>query len=146
MTDHLFELPPTFSLYHHKAIFPATFFGGPLVAGYLAAENFKLLDKPEKATSAWLISIAVTVMIFGTIVLIPALEKLPRFVIPAAYSFGAQALILKYQGHALNSHSQKGGKFFSAGRIVIVTVIGLAISFAIVFGLILLLRPEMLKQ
>lgn len=100
MTDHLFELPPTFRLYHHKAIFPATFFGGPLVAGYLAAENFKLLDKPEKATSAWLISLAVTVMIFGTIVLIPALEKLPRFVIPAAYSFGAQALILKYQGHA----------------------------------------------
>ena len=40
---------PTQKIYKNRAIEIATFLGGPLVAGYLIAENFKAFNEPDKS-------------------------------------------------------------------------------------------------
>jgi hypothetical protein len=57
MPEDWLTAPPEFKLYKENAIVGATFLGGPLVAGYLAAENFKQLEQPAKARTAWIIAI-----------------------------------------------------------------------------------------
>lgn len=48
MEENVLQPIPTFKLYKDKAIYLGTFIGGPLVAGYLIAENFKQLGQLGK--------------------------------------------------------------------------------------------------
>jgi hypothetical protein len=102
MPEDLLTAPPEFKLYKENAIFGATFLGGPLVAGYLAAENFKQLGQPGKARTAWIIAILSTIAIFGGLFLIPGANKIPNYIIPLAYTFITRSLIRTYQGESIS--------------------------------------------
>ncbi|MEJ7681282.1 MAG: hypothetical protein WKG06_26225 [Segetibacter sp.] len=67
--------PPDFKLYEDKSVYISTFLGGPLAAGYWAAENFKYLGQGGKVQKTWIIAIIATVVIFGGAFLIPGIEK-----------------------------------------------------------------------
>ncbi|HEX5552072.1 MAG TPA: hypothetical protein VFX43_02405 [Chitinophagaceae bacterium] len=43
------EQSKTGKIYINKAIYVATYLGGPLVAGYLISSNFKVFNEPGKA-------------------------------------------------------------------------------------------------
>jgi len=143
MEENLLSAPPNFKLYKDRAVWTATFIGGPLVAGYIAAENFKQLGQQSKAKSAWTIAIIATIVIFGGLFLIPNIEEIPRYIIPLIYSGIAQYLIQKYQGAAVKEHIEKGGQTYSIWRAVFIGLIGLVILVAIFFVVILLTNKEL---
>jgi len=145
MEENLLSLPPDFKVYKDRAIYVGTFLGGPLVAGYLSAENFKNLGQQDKVKTAWFISIASTIAIVGIVFLIPNIEKVPSFIIPIIYAGIAQYLVQKTQGPAIKSHIEKGGPVYSVWRAVWIGLIGAAILFTLIFAIILLTNKEVLQ-
>ena len=138
MEENLISVPPDFKLYKDRAIYVGTFLGGPLVAGYLIAENFKKLDQPDKARNAWIISIVTTVVIIGAAFLIPNFEKIPRYIIPILYALLAQTLVQKFQGEAIKSHIEKGGAVYSVWRGVWIGLVVGVILIAAIVAIVLL--------
>ena len=142
MEENLLPITPSFKLYKDRAIYIGTFIGGPLVAGYLAAENFKQLGQEEKAKASWIIAILSTIVIFGGIFLVSNIDKVPRYIIPLIYTLIAQFLVKKYQGDAIETHIEKGGLLYSIWRAVLIGLIGLVILFIVIFIIIMLTTKE----
>ena len=144
MEENLLSIPPDFKLYKDRAVYLGTFLGGPLVAGYLLAENFKHLGQQNKVKTAWLIAIISTIAIIGMVFFIPNMEKVPSYIIPLIYGGIAQFLVQKTQGAAIKSHIEKGGQVYSVWRAVWIGLVGAAILFGIIFAILLLTNEEVL--
>jgi hypothetical protein len=126
---------PTSKIYNENAIRVATFIGGPLVAGYLIAEKFKAFNEPGKAKKTWIYTIVATVFIFGVAFLIPESDKIPHVVFPLLYTWAIYYLVRHFQGSFISSHISTGGQVYNWGRIIAVSLIGLAITFIAIFGI-----------
>jgi hypothetical protein len=137
---------PGYKLYKDQAIFVGTFLGGPLGAGYLAAENFKRLGQEERVKKTWVLAIAATIIIFVGLFLIPGIEKIPSYIIPLVYSGIAQILIRRSQGAAIKAHIETRGHTFSTWRAVWIGLLGCLITLAILFTLLLLVDRELLQE
>ncbi|MDA6069855.1 hypothetical protein NJT12_09510 [Flavobacterium sp. AC] len=90
----VFEEIPTEKIYSEKAIRVGTFLGGPLVAGYFMAENFKVFGDYNKVRNTWIITILSTIVIFSLIFMIPEDVKIPNIVFPFIY-MGIAAYLTK---------------------------------------------------
>jgi hypothetical protein len=123
-----------------------TFFGGPLVAGYMIAENFRAFNEYGKAKQAWMIAIAASVVIFGLLFAIPESVKIPNVLFPLAYSWATFILVNKYQGKQIIAHFMGSGRSFNWSRAVVVSLIGVAVTVVLivigVFGVELLFPSE----
>jgi hypothetical protein len=137
MENDIILPPPEFKLYNDRAVYIATFFGGPLAAGYLASENFKAFGQHSMARNSWLIAFFATIIIFGSAFVIPGLTHRPTIIIPILYSVFAQFLVKHYQGKSIASHIDKGGLVYPVWRAVLLGLIGLAISVVILFFVVL---------
>jgi len=118
-------------LYTERAIRLATFLGGPLVAGYLIATNYKELGEPEKVKPTWLIAFAATVVIIVIAFLLPA--RTPPYIIPFAYTFGTYYLVQNLQGKKIKAHVAAGGQLQPVWKAVVAGLIGLLLIVALVF-------------
>lgn len=145
MEEDVLPVLPAYKLYKDRSVYIGTFLGGPLVAGYLAAENFNHLGDPGKAKPTWIIAIMATILIFAAIFLIPDIEKIPRLIIPILYSALAQYLVGKYQGAAIKSHIERGGQTYSVWRVVWIGLVGLVVLTGIIFLVVLLTNKELLQ-
>ncbi|QXP61513.1 hypothetical protein [Olleya sp. HaHaR_3_96] len=125
-------------LYSHRAIGGATFLGGPLAAGYMIGENFKVLNQPKKGRIALILGIVSTVIIFVGILMIPEeiINKIPNIVIPAIYIAIILGLVEHTQGEALKSHKDNDHIFFSGWRAAGIGLISLLIIGIGLFGYI----------
>lgn len=144
MQENILPSPPEYKLYKKRAISVATFLCGPLAAGYLIAENFKQLGQPGMARKTWLCVIGFTVIIFGALIFLINADKVPNYLVPVIYTAITSALVKRYQGPQINSHEEKSGQFYSAGRVVLVAIIGAAVLFGLIMGVMVLLNPELL--
>ena len=120
-------------LYKDKAISIGTFIGGPLVGGYLFAENFKAINQSDKVTRTWIITILTTIVIFGLAFLIPENSRFPRILIPVIYTAIASGLFKKYQEPSVLSQVENSGEYHHWGRTIGVSLLGLVITVAIIF-------------
>jgi hypothetical protein len=111
-----------------------TFLGGPLVAGYLIAENFKSFSDPDQAKKTWIYAIIATIVIFGGIFLIPDTVKIPNQIIPLIYTGIAYYLVQHFQGQKITAYINAGGQIYSWWRTIGVGLIGLAITLIPIFG------------
>ena len=143
MEESILDSVPEFKLYNETSVRLGTFFGGPLVAGYLIAENFKLLGHHEKVKTTWMYTIVATIVIFGGIFLIPSTAKIPSYVIPIAYAWIASLIVRQTQGNEIKKHIEIGGRLFSAWRVVLISMMGLVITVGILFVLILLTDKQL---
>jgi hypothetical protein len=143
MEESILDPVPEYKLYNETAARLGTFFGGPLVAGYLIAENFKLLGHHEKVKTTWMYTIAATIIIFGGIFLIPGVSNIPNYVIPIAYAWIASFIIRQTQGNEIKRHIETGGQLFSAWRVVLISLVGLVITVGILLILILLTDKQL---
>lgn len=138
--DHTAEAPPqnsyipAFKVYRPNAVPVATFFGGPLVAGYLMAANFNAFNEHRKALASWIISISVTIGLFVFLIAMPDTGHIPNEMIPLAYTLIAQALMKHYQKARIDTHIAAGGATYSNWRVVGVSLVSLVITVALVFG------------
>ncbi len=138
MEEDILDDQPDLKIYKENSISLATFFGGPLVGGYLIAENFKSLGEPSKAKTTWIITISATCIIFAAIFLIPAMEKLPNFLIPIIYYSIVRTLVKNFQSASIKNHIESGGETYSNWRVVWVSLVGVLVLFAIILVLVLL--------
>lgn len=125
-------------IYKEKAIWVGTFLGGPLVAGYLISENFKVFDQHERARKVWIYSIITTAIVFGGVFLIPNNVKIPSQIIPLIYTFIAYQFVQIYQKAKITTHINAGGQIYSWWRTIGVALIGLLITVIIVFSIAML--------
>ena len=124
----------TNKIYKDKAIWVGTFLGGPLVAGYLIAENFKAFNETDKAKKTWIYAVIATIVIFGGIFLIPDNIKIPNQIIPIIYTAIAYYLVQHFQGKNISSHINSGGQLYTWWRTIAVGLIGLAITITPILG------------
>ncbi|HYK47889.1 MAG TPA: hypothetical protein VEV83_22080 [Parafilimonas sp.] len=145
MEENLLSTPPNFKVYNDRAIYVGTFLGGPLVAGYLAAENFKQLGQQDKVKITWTIAIGVTIAIFAAVFLVPAIQKVPNYIIPLIYALIAQFLVKRFQGTEIKTHIENGGQAYSVWRAVWIGLIGAVVLVAVIFMIILFLDKNYLQ-
>jgi len=137
MEENLFPDKPTNKLYTENAIRVATFLGGPLVAGYLIADNYKQLGQSKHIQTTWLITILATVVIFIIAWFLPV--SFPPYILPIAYTVGTYYLVQNLQGKKIKAHVTAGGEIWSMGRAILIGLAGLIIIFAIVFSAFILM-------
>ena len=142
MEENLLPSQPTFKLYKDRAIYVGTLLGGPLVAGYFAAENFKHLTQTNKIKTTWLIAILATIIIFSGKFLITNFEKIPKYLIPLIYTAIAQFLVQTFQGAAIKTHIETGGQTYSIWRAIWIGLVGLVILLVIIIAIVFLTSKE----
>lgn len=123
-------------LHSQRAIALATFLGGPMAAGFLIKENFKTLGKNQLGNNAFFIGIIATVLILVGILSLPeqVSDKIPNFIIPAAYTAIILMLVEKYLGKTFKEHEENNRPFHSIWKAVGVGVIFLAIMLSSIFA------------
>lgn len=131
----VFEEIPTEKIYSEKAIRLGTFLGGPLVAGYFMAENFKVFGDFNKVKNTWIITILSTLIIFSLIFMIPENIKIPNIIFPLIYMGIAAYLVKKYQEKNIIQHTQNGGKEFNGWRTAGISLIGCILTIATILGI-----------
>lgn len=121
-------------LYSQKAIGIATFFGGPMAAGYLVKKNYQSLGQESHAKKAFLIGIVSTLLLFAGIFSIPEsiIDKIPNAVIPAIYTGIIYLIVEKIQGQNLKEHLEDGREFYSAWRAAGIGAISMTIIFFVI--------------
>jgi hypothetical protein len=105
-------------LYSQRAISIATFFGGPIAAGFLARQNFINLGKEDYGKYSLIIGIVSTLLVFAGIFSLPEhiLDKIPNILIPTIYTGIIYLIIEKFQGRELSEHKNNNGEFYSAWK------------------------------
>lgn len=121
--------------YSQRAITIATYFGGPLAAGYLVKKNYETLDQPENARKSLFIGIVSTILMFVGIFSIPedVIDKIPNTVIPLIYTGIIYLVVEKFQGENLKKHKESNGEFHSGWNAAGVGSIAMLILVAGIF-------------
>ena len=88
-------------VYKERAIWVGSFLGGPLIAGYLLAENFRTLNQPHKIKPTYIITLLATFLIFGSVLILPENTNIPRQLVPIIYTVIAYGLFKKYQSTSI---------------------------------------------
>lgn len=115
--------------YSQRAITIATYFGGPLAAGFLVKKNFETLEQPGRAKRSLFIGIISTIVIFAGIFSVPEsiIDKIPQMLIPMVYTGIIYLIVEKLQGDVLRQHKESGGEFYSGWRAALVGFIAMVI-------------------
>jgi hypothetical protein len=115
--------------YSQRAITIATYFGGPLAAGYLVKKNYETLEQPDNAKKSLIIGIISTILIFAGIFSIPEeiIDKIPNALIPLIYTGIIYLIVEKVQGESLKNHKDSGGEFYSGWKAAGVGAIAMLI-------------------
>jgi len=130
----------TEKIYKDKAIWFGSFVGGPLVAGYFIAENFKVLNEPENAKATWNYTIPLTILIFSLALVIPQSSNFPSIVIPLAYTLFAYYFSKQHQGAGIEAHLEAGGEEFSWWRIIGISLLGLVLTSVILMIFVMIIQ------
>lgn len=121
-------------IYKDKQVWAGTFIGGPLVAGYLIAENFKALGDKDKVWRTWMIAVAATLLLIVISFSAPNIERVPNFVLPLLYTGIAFLLMRIFQGEKIVNHLRAGGKIHSWWRALGVSLFGMVVFSVLLFG------------
>lgn len=115
--------------YSQRAITIATYFGGPLAAGYLVKKNYDTLEQPDNARKSLIIGIVSTILIFAGIFSIPEdiIDKIPNALIPLIYTGIIYLIVERVQGESLKNHKESGGEFYSGWKAAGVGAIAMLI-------------------
>ena len=124
----VFEEIPTGKIYNERAISVATFMGGPLVAGYLMSENFKVFGDSDKVKKTWIISILSTIFVFSLIFLIPENINIPNVIFPLVYMGITGYLTKIYQEQNIKTHINSGGEQYNWWRTIAISIIGCMVT------------------
>ncbi|WP_051119630.1 hypothetical protein [Gillisia sp. CAL575] len=130
---------PKDKIYKERAIWVGSFVGGPLIAGYFIAENYKAFNDPENAKTTWTYTIPLTILIFSLGLLIPKFENFPAIVIPVTYTMAAYLYSKYYQGPSMLAHVESGGEEFGWGRIIGISLLGLVLTFVLLFLFVIII-------
>jgi hypothetical protein len=112
--------------------------GGPLVAGYFIAQNFRAFKEPGRAIKTWIITVIGTIILVAGVLSIPDDVNIPNILIPLIYTGIAYLLVRKFQGKNIRSHINSGGKIFGWWRTIGISLIGAVILILLILGFLYL--------
>jgi hypothetical protein len=138
MDEDILVAPPDYKLYKERPIYFATFLGGPLVAGYLIAENYRKLGESSKVWKTWLFTGLATILIFGYVFFIQSATS-PSYLVPIFYSLITAYLVKWLQGDRIKLHQKNLGEFYTIWRAALVALIGAVVTVAIAVGVLSIL-------
>lgn len=138
MTEDILPIVPATKLFKKRVIVICAFLAGPLVGGYMIAENFKNIGERSNNIRTLIITIAFTVVVTLALLLLPGLEKIPNIVFPMFFASVTSACIYFFQRDKLIEHSRNGGVYYNNTRAFVVSLTGLAIYVAFAVGLVFL--------
>lgn len=118
-------------LYHSESILLATFFGGPLVGGYMTAENFKLMGEPEKAKQTWVFAF-IGISLLVAFIQFVQIAKVPWFVLPLVYTALTYIPMKWMQGRKIQRHLMQGGQLYKGDRVFVVSFVGAVATYLVV--------------
>lgn len=132
------------NFYSQKGIAIATFFGGPLAAGYLVRQNFIQLGKDREGLISIILGVIVTTVIFSLLFALPdnIVEKIPNQFLPAIYTAIIYGIVESVQGKNLKSHKESGGKFQSNWKAAGIGLLWMLVIFAVLIPYILMASAD----
>jgi hypothetical protein len=131
------ELRPSGKVYTETMVVMAAFFGSPLAAGYLFAENYKALQQPHKVQGTWAVAIGGTIALFVLTYAIEYFIELPTVGLGIGIAFATRGIFRSEQAAAVTEHIAKGGELHSAWRAFGVTLAVFGVIAAIVLAITL---------
>lgn len=121
-------------IYKDREVWVGTFLGGPLVAGYMIAHNFKVFGDTIRARKTWIIAFAALLALLGIVLFAPYIDRIPQWAIPLVYTGMAFVLMRLYQGEKVAAHVRAGGQIQSWWRTLGVSLVIAVISFVPFIG------------
>jgi hypothetical protein len=92
---------PTGKIYEERNIWVGSLLGGPLVAGYMIAENFKRFGDLNKSKQTWIYTILICIIILSVLLLIHDDVKIPNHIIPLVYTCVAYGVTKVFQARQI---------------------------------------------
>jgi hypothetical protein len=136
--ENFYENTTPQKIYTLRSIQVATFLGGPLVAGYLISENYRVFNEDKKSKMAILIGVFATILLLVIIFMLPDTKKVPTYIIPLAYSWGAYVLVQQLMGVQMKAHFAAAGEAYTIWRAILASLIAAAITLAGIFTIIII--------
>ncbi len=134
-----YEEAITQKIYTLNSTRAATFFGGPLVAGYLISENYRVFNEDKKSKLAIVYGVAATIILFGAIFMIPDNINVPTYIVPLIYSWLSYLLVQQLMGSQMKIHIGAGGPVFTIWRALLVALIAGVVTVIGVFVVIFII-------
>ena len=125
MTEVIDIDKPEGKIFTEKSFQVGTFFGGPLVAGYMMATNYKQIGQSDKVKITWIITVTFTIALFAFLFAIPGDIKIPNQIIPILYTLGAIQIFKKQQGIKVAKFLEEGGQKYPWYSILMIILMGL---------------------
>ena len=126
-------------VFTNKAIYIATFFGGPLAAGFLISKNYKVFGNSNAARNSIFAGLISTIVIYILVFAIPdsILEKMPQSLIPFIYTGIIALLVEKFQGEDIKNFLKANGEKASGWTAAGYGAIGLltTVVFILIVGM-----------
>jgi len=125
-------------IFTNTAISIATFFGGPIAAGFLISKNYRVFGKENAARDSIYIGILSTVILFAGLFMLPEqiIDKIPRSLVPGVYTAIILGLVEKLQGQQIKDFLAGGGQKASNWQAAGYGAIGLVTILAFLFVMI----------
>ncbi len=126
-----------------KSILSATFFGGPLAAGLLISQNYKVFNMPDAALKALFWGILSTILLFGMLILLPdpIVSKIPHQLIPFIYTSIIYLLVKDNQNKLIEGYLKKGAQKASGWKTAGYSILSLLIIAVFFFVTIFFIPP-----
>ena len=131
-------------IFTNNAILVATFFGGPIAAGFLISKNFKVFGNDNAARKSIFWGIISTIFLFAGIYMIPEhiIDIIPQAIIPLIYTAIIAGLVEKLQGQKIKEFFAANGKKASNWQAAGYGLIGLLIIAVFIIAMIFVLPTE----
>jgi hypothetical protein len=131
-------------IFTNKAISVATFFGGPIAAGFLISKNYKTFGNDNAARNSIFIGILSTILMFAGIFMIPEniIDKIPQQLIPLIYTAIIAGLVEKLQGQKIKDFLADDGQRASNWQAAGYGLLGLVIIAAFLVVMIFAIPTE----
>jgi len=128
--ENLFQEIPAEKLYKPINIYVATFFGGPLVAGYLIASNYKALNENRNVAKTWVFTIigSILIVVLSYVIDNRSSRSVPGYIFPIIYSVIIYNVVNLAQKPKIVNYISAGGEFHPPSRVFVVTLIGFIIT------------------
>lgn len=124
------EKLPYYKVFTNKTISLATFFGGPISAGFLISKNFKAFGNEKASKASILIGTSFTLILSALIITLPEsiIDKIPQALIPFAYTAIIAAIVEKMQGEKIKEILDNNGEKASGWTAFIYGLLGLVLN------------------
>ena len=119
---------PTQKIYTDKSIAIGTFLGGPLVAGFLIAENYRSFSEPDKARKTLIFTALASLIIFIGLFYFDHVLPDNNFLFPILFSGTSWLLVRHLQRSRIEDHMAAFGPVYQWWRALIVGAFGAAVT------------------